>query len=154
MTQGHPMRITTYNPVRPYIGAPLGALAGSVLATLAFSTITSLTGRDYDAAAAWDADDRRRAAGALTLMSAFGSAVGAYLGAAPHQRVAAAIGAALGAAGSGIAVIPSSAEQWRPHGWQTGPVRALLLYGAPTAGAAAGAAVSSAGAPASLPAAY
>lgn len=143
------MRVAAFNPVRPYIGAPLGALVGSAAGLLVLGVITGLA--KSDVVGHLPGEDRRNATIAFSLVGTFGAAVGAYLGAAPHQRVAAAVGTTLAAAAGWGAVIPSTTEEFGPHGWQTGPVRALLVFGAPTLGAAVGAGVAGSGAPGALP---
>lgn len=127
-----------HNPARDWYGAPLGALLGSVAGMLALGVITIPKAHSVGHL---PVEDRRRAAVAGAMMSTFGAAVGAYLGASPHQRVIAAVGTALGSGIGAAAWVPSATEQTKPHGWQTGPVRGLLIFGMPVAGAAAAAAV-------------
>lgn len=135
------MRVTAYNPVRPYIGAPLGAMAGSLSGLLAFvAAIKVFKPGGYGG----PVDKRRRTMGAISAVTTFGACLGAYLGAAPHQRVAAAVGAAVGGAGGlGTWMVAE------PVDVNLSPPQRVALevfyWSAPVAGAAAGAAVAGTG---------
>lgn len=141
------MRVTAYNPVRPYIGAPLGALAGSIAGCVALAVGVRVS--DKAGVIPDTRESMRRIAGAASMVITFGSVLGAYLGAAPHQRVAAAIGAGMGGAAGGGALFALSTNDDVTDA-QAPWLVALGWAVAPVAGAAAGASIAGTSAPASF----
>lgn len=126
-----------HNPSTPWVGATAGAYVGSLLGSFigaALSLGTILRG-----ATAAEMPAQQRKVGALTNgFAAVGAATGAYIGAAPHQRVAASAGALIGGvsrallwdATAGHAAFEGVMKRW----YVSIPVGLL-----PTAGAAVGA---------------
>lgn len=125
------------NPSTPIAGAAAGAFIGSIAGSFV-GALLSLTAVVKGAAGTLDAAEvSRRAAGLTNGFAAVGATIGAYIGAKPHQRIAAGVGALVGGGTRAVlwdAASPQDAASVMRRWYVSIPVGLL-----PTAGAALGA---------------
>lgn len=127
------------NPARDWYGAPAGALVGGLASSvIAMAALVLAKGADVDLDR--DPTGGARQVAAVHLVNVFGSVVGAYIGASPHQKVAAAVGTAIAAGAVGAAHVAMEATEHPALATMTQGARMdVVTWGVPALGALVGA---------------